>query len=501
MRVASADNGYLMKDTCYWINSINESRMRRLAGIYAFMVITMVSWLFYTTINSSNRHLLGLGVIVVLLGALPGFVYLWRGARSSILLLPLHGLYYSVMFGMPVFYAHINWFGMPGAAIEYSLMWVGLGLVSLYLMFLLSGATIVKNITLQWSMPAWDSKRAYLIGWLCIAANILEYFMRSLRHVSSLNQLLSLMGYIGIGIIFDLHLRDGISKLQIAAFYAIALPLQLILRLGTGSLANVMIIVLYMACIYWAERRRVPMMMVVFLIMLIFLVNPVKYVYRYSIGPGDYYANRNALRKAELFINITWQYMLGKIHISHAKSSTLNRFDDLSIFTVVNQETPIQVPYWHGATYASMLTGFIPRMLWTGKPLQDLGNIFGRRYDILESKDSITSLNFPWITEFYANYGGTGVIIGMALVGLALRLIYNLFAYEHPSLVIMQCTITVTLFFAESNLSLMWNGLIETIITSWLILYLCSVNNKIGDNSVNISFKKNASLNRSNYYR
>ena len=86
----------------------------------------------------------------------------------------------------------------------------------------------------------------------------------------------------------------------------------------------------------------------------------------------------------------------------------------------VVESTPSQVPYWKGETYKTLFVGWIPRFLWPGKPEERWGNLFGQRYGILSLSNRRMSVNIPWVTELFANFGWYGIVFGMVAIGLFL---------------------------------------------------------------------------------
>jgi len=85
------------------------------------------------------------------------------------------------------------------------------------------------------------------------------------------------------------------------------------------------------------------------------------------------------------------------------------------------------------------------------------------------ANDNTTSFNVPWLVEMYANFGSTGVIVGMLLVGL-------LFAYcdgkfNRPGITMLELMAGTALLFdlfdQESNFSLM----VGSKILFWIVLY------------------------------
>lgn len=134
-------------------------------------------------------------------------------------------------------------------------------------------------------------------------------------------------------------------------------------------------------------------------------------------------------------------------------------YDDL--FADIVRRTPSEVPYWGGETYKSLVGIFIPRILWPDKPQMQLGQQFGHRYAYLYDLDTSTSYNFPFLLEFYANFGPFGVYLGMCLVGLIYAALYKIFNNPGQPLEVSLVGIVLflPLFNIESDFSLIFGGL------------------------------------------
>jgi hypothetical protein len=91
-----------------------------------------------------------------------------------------------------------------------------------------------------------------------------------------------------------------------------------------------------------------------------------------------------------------------------------SRVGDNSLETVLAQ-TPSIVPFWEGATYATIPFMFIPRFVWPEKPARDFWNRYGRLYGILSEDDRDTSVGVGFLAEAYMNYG----FVGLYLMSLA----------------------------------------------------------------------------------
>jgi hypothetical protein len=123
--------------------------------------------------------------------------------------------------------------------------------------------------------------------------------------------------------------------------------------------------------------------------------------------------------------------------------------------------TPEKIPYLEGSTFKNLATNWIPRVFWAEKPREVLGQWFGHKYRILNPDDAGTSINIPWIVEFYVNFGLWGVVGGMALTGFLLAVLELVFCRAGMTdlEIIAGWSLIFRLFYQESNVSLMLGGL------------------------------------------
>jgi hypothetical protein len=100
--------------------------------------------------------------------------------------------------------------------------------------------------------------------------------------------------------------------------------------------------------------------------------------------------------------------------------------------------------------------------------------MFGRRYGFIWSGDTVTSVNFQWTIEMYANFGSFGVIIGMALVGLLLSLSEKKFNNPDMSFLefLVGLSILLPLTQPESSLVEMFGSIIPVSLAIVLIFHL-----------------------------
>ena len=95
----------------------------------------------------------------------------------------------------------------------------------------------------------------------------------------------------------------------------------------------------------------------------------------------------------------------------------------------------------------------------------------------LTKRDNSTSWNMPVLNEFYLNFGQSGVIFGMLLIGTIMNLFTRIGTIEknYNLETIISFYLFIPLFFFESHLSLLFGAIIQSyvflIVTSFCSLF------------------------------
>jgi O-antigen polysaccharide polymerase Wzy-like protein len=160
--------------------------------------------------------------------------------------------------------------------------------------------------------------------------------------------------------------------------------------------------------------------------------------------------------------------------VLHGLRTVAGRSANLDLLADVVRQTPRSVPYWGGETYLSLVGLAVPRFLWPGKPVKRLGQDFGHRYSYLHPTDNNTSVNFPFIVEFYANFGEWGVILGMFLVGIIYRTLERFVnnPRQHILTSVAGLVLLVPQVNVEADFSLIFGGLLLNGAALWALLQL-----------------------------
>jgi hypothetical protein len=105
-------------------------------------------------------------------------------------------------------------------------------------------------------------------------------------------------------------------------------------------------------------------------------------------------------------------------------SQTMERASLLGQVAHVIELTPSSVPFQRGSTYSYMAVTLVPRFLWPGKPsMSDANRFYQLTYGLSDLRGiQYTSISVGCLAEAYINFGWSGVIAIMFLIGMLLGL-------------------------------------------------------------------------------
>ncbi len=214
---------------------------------------------------------------------------------------------------------------------------------------------------------------------------------------------------------------------------------------------------------------------IMFIIIFSILFNPVKMEYRQIDQSGKSPYERLVV--------------ISELILSNNKSSKIE--DDkttfwrltypISAISMVHEKTPSKVPFWEGESYYNLLYKFIPRFLWKDKPAEEMGQLFGHRYEVLDEWNFTTSMNTPIIAEAYMNFGWLGfysMFIIMAYILARAVISSNIKSVKSDGtlkVLLKGLNVAIVLTFViqwESNFSMVFGKLVILVIINFLIEWL-----------------------------
>lgn len=458
----------------------NITEVKRFRNLFYLAIFGLVVFSFYLLDNRPNSlpfYNALLALAITWMGFLPSLVYLIDRDRPPIPFFPMVGIFYATNYGLPMFAANLQTpgiFRLEDVTSE-SLILAFFGISAMNIAFFGSKYSLWKQLSPIKLPGPFSVKKLLIFLWILLISHIAYFYIPFIRQIPSIGQFLEPIGYLTYGMFYIIWSRGKLPSLQAGIILFVCIPLEILPRLISGLLSQVMLLILFMIVIFWSEKKRIPLGLISILLVVLLVFNPVKSEYRRTAWNNSQYSSW--LDKAELFIN------LSSDHYNDIQTQNKNFFDSvispfvsrtsyITIFSKVIEDTPSRVPYWNGETYIPLLTSYIPRFLWPDKPVSSVGNDFGQRYGYLKKTDKLTSLNLPWIVELYVNFGSYGVLMGMTLIGIFLAFLDTKFNRKNTNFLelVFGATILFPLVYQESNFSVMVGAIFNL---SLSIYFLC----------------------------
>jgi hypothetical protein len=453
---------------------------RAAAWFVGLCVLGSIALLIYPNrnITAANR---ALALAEAWVGFAPAVLYLARRDQPLLPFLPLVGFYYAAFFALPVFFfdpaqwrygrgTDGNPAGLQLDHISLGAQVFALGGTAALIGGFLPARRLFRCLPIRFSLPAAPAPgRLRVLAWLLVAAGLVWSTVPVLHAIPSAGQFLQKAMVAGLGIMV-FACWDGRTPGVEKAFVVLAVLAVLYGAYHAGLTTGAVLLAGYIAVLVY--RRGLALRYIALTMAAVgattAFVYPGLSAYRKVAWQGDGMAEAPVLPFGPALRRWTDNDVVGL-----APLATVERRLSVGIATLsdVVRRTPGEVPYLGGVSYLPMLTGFVPRALWPGKPREIFGQTFGHRYRYLDPADRATSWNVPWLVEAYVNFGVAGVVLGMALIGAFLALFDRLFDDRDmtPPEFAVGASLLVPLAYQASNLSVMTSNLIP--IALWLWLY------------------------------
>ncbi len=123
----------------------------------------------------------------------------------------------------------------------------------------------------------------------------------------------------------------------------------------------------------------------------------------------------------------------------------------------------------HGYKFLTLPLVFVPRAIFPWKPINDSGDSLSSEYG-LKDPFVIASINFPWLVEFYVNFGPWGMIIATFAAGLFIRAAFNCSGMGQGDLnLLIFLQLFRSLFNVESDVLLIFGNMLQVLIVWWVL--------------------------------
>ena len=466
--------------------------------VYLGLGILYLNNLYTNHLSGEEAALSAVGLWICFSAILPSFMHMnaMRQGRlqEPIPVVPAIGLVYAVYYGLPFLFGNTPAKLMMATFDHESLSrsaWFALGgwwcFVGGY--YVLGQLTrTVRPIKLQIYYGNKTERNAfYLTAFGFFMMTLVSPILRKYEALRKLLEILESTFDMGMGYLILISLRTKLKGFRNVVLWWFWVPFYFIMTLSSGFLATFLMAAIYVIMLIMACNKKIPTMLIMSVLVLGFII-------RLSIADFRKQAwtqknqSMSIFQRTEKFIDIsTNRFKKAKSHDTskHGLEDFRARTSMISIFAHTVRLTPKIVPYWGGATYYHFLISFIPRAIWRDKPVHDVGQRFGHRYNLLDIYDTSTSANLPLIVEMYINYGPAAVYFGMLFLGFSYRFLSrksNSFN-SGDGTVLIACLLLRRLMLIECNFAvlhgdLLKHGVIIGVIFRFLGAYGTKVSNR-----------------------
>jgi hypothetical protein len=457
--------------------STGARRLRAIVGWAMAMPLLLIA-LIDSPLSVSDRLLTG---VLWALCLLPAWLYLGKpaAAREPIPFFPFIGLEFGLYFALQGIIGTTNVYGrfeltrlgvvltpeMYSKPIFLTVVGWSLLLTSYYLTRALLRARVARTTT------EWDRRALARWGFRLLAFGVVvEIVQRVIGNPIAIRGVLYFGGtlsLLALSLLTILSVRKQLTHSQNIAFY-IGAAVLLFLRAGTSATAQLVIIALTILFSVWVGGGKLTLRWI-----WIGLVAALVFV---SIrGVANEHRRNEAFASDQLPLversSLIFALLAERVEREGVGSTVLGGWETvagraalLDLFTDVVRQTPDVVPHWNGDTYVSLVGGLVPRFLWPDKPMKVLGWAFGQRYGYLAPYDFTTTINMPYLIEFYANFGEIGVYLGMLLVGFIYCVVERIANVPRQGVLrsVVGMGLLMPLINIESDFSLVFGGLFLT---------------------------------------
>lgn len=443
-------------------------------------ILTGLLWLSST--HAVNSTQVGLAL---LLAIVPWIAFLrWRQNPKH--LLPLFALIsgmYWLYFGVAMFWGDTRFiiFGSKGSHIPESTITTVI-LMAVIGVFAMLAGTRVGSLTI--SIPTFTMGSPQTSAqWLYIDLIVL-FPLVSIRFFSiggdtrqAVILLLEFVPLVAFAMLFQKFLggrATSYEKVLLVAF----LLLKSATGLASGSMGSVVAIFIVVAALYLQTRRKVPKVALAALAI---------YVLFFQVGKGGfrerYWTNQvsgGTIQRLTDWVGFSlkaWGFFYDHPSAERFQilvSQSFSRLSLLPMAAAVVERTPNPVPYQNGKLYSYMLITLIPRFVWPEKPsFNEANQFFQVAYGLTRLRDlGNSSIAVGVLAESFINFGWTGVVVIMFLMGVFISVFQSIFFMPKTPMVLAAIGVVLlpSMLAIESQLVQYFGGMIQQVLVAYCVM-------------------------------
>jgi hypothetical protein len=206
-------------------------------------------------------------------------------------------------------------------------------------------------------------------------------------------------------------------------FYAGALYLA-VLGLRGGMIADALMPGVIVGALLWAERGRIPVVLIVVGALTLVLLNPAKHAYRQLTWWGRP-ADAGPLYAAEAWLSALESTYAGTDSddaLDMGARSTRDRLSTIAQVAQIYALVPASIPHAGADKWLQTPLLLVPRMLWEDKPVLEYfyNKDYTHTFKLQDRRHTQTSITVPTVGDGYWRLGWFGVVCEGLLMGVLL---------------------------------------------------------------------------------
>jgi len=247
---------------------------------------------------------------------------------------------------------------------------------------------------------------------------------------------------------------------------------ELIFGFLSGMKSHIIMALLIVSIVFFYSKKMIPKSILLALILTLILIYPFTNAYRDLIDRGaiDTTSFGSILKAVpDVVLNSYTGNTFSSI-FNLGYQHTRSRLSMLESFSVIIKDISQSGEFWYGRYYVYFpILVFVPRIIWSDKPVLDFGLWFTQTYWNPNAFHS-TAITYPG--DFYLNFGLTGVLLGMFFTGIIYRFVYERFKMNvSPSALFIYIFVFLAITNHEGDFVSIYSGAIKQLIELVIISY------------------------------
>lgn len=281
--------------------------------------------------------------------------------------------------------------------------------------------------------------------------------------------------------------REPIILLPVTAYFLF----EILLRVSETLFSKIVFIIAGMVLVYIIERKKIPWVAIALAFVLVFPVFNSRMQFRmeahnrwYGLAGAEQLGIPDLITKGWEYLEKSYSFWDWEDMGESVEKQASSRFENVSylgqcVQMVKNQDKPLK----YGETFWWLPLTPVPRTIFPWKPPNYHPTLLAEEYGC-KGLYSKAAMNFPMLVEMFINFGFIGMIVLSFFQGGLYRWCLGKVAYGLGDLnTLAFINILWHLEKVESNITMIFGGIFQALITWWLIARFLKVRRNSGNES------------------